>query len=100
MTPNSLLANLPPAGAAHDMWHSLLEILLLLGLAMVMGTVAERLRQSAIVGYLLAGAIVGPGVLGWVSNQQDIFQISELGVALLLFAIGLEFSPRRLWSMG
>ena len=88
------------AATTHEIWHSLLEILLLLGLAMILGTVAERLRQSAIVGYLIAGAIIGPSVLGLVSNQQDIFNIAELGVALLLFAIGLEFSPRRLLSLG
>ena len=88
------------AATTHEIWQSLLEILLLLGLAMILGTVAERLRQSAIVGYLIAGAIIGPSVLGLVSNQQDIFNIAELGVALLLFSIGLEFSPKRLLSLG
>ena len=88
------------AAAPNDVWQSLLEILLLLGMAMVLGTLAERLRQSAIVGYLIAGSIIGPSVLGLVSNQQDIFAIAELGVALLMFAIGLEFSPKRLWGLG
>lgn len=88
------------AATTHEIWHSLLEILLLLGLAMILGTFAERLRQSAIVGYLIAGTVIGPSVLGFVSNQQEIFNIAELGVALLLFAIGLEFSPKRLLSLG
>ena len=83
-----------------EVWHSLLEILLLLGLAMILGTLAERLHQSPIVGYLIAGTIIGPSVLGLVSNQEDIFNIAEVGVALLLFAIGLEFSPKRLMSLG
>lgn len=78
----------------------MLEILLLLGAAMVLGVVAERLRQSAVVGYLVAGALVGPGALSWVADEQQIFQIAELGVALLLFTIGLEFSPQRLMQLG
>jgi CPA2 family monovalent cation:H+ antiporter-2 len=82
------------------MWNSLTDILLLLGLAMILGAVAELLRQSAIVGYLIAGTIIGPSILGLVSQQQDIFQVAELGVALLLFAIGLEFSVKRLLSLG
>ncbi|MHB8953445.1 MAG: cation:proton antiporter [Pirellulaceae bacterium] len=88
------------AAVPHEMWNSLTEILLLLGLAMILGAVAELLRQSAIVGYLLAGTIIGPSVLGLVSQQQNIFQIAELGVALLLFTIGLEFSVKRLVSLG
>ena len=88
------------AATPHEMWNSLTDILLLLCLAMILGAVAELLRQSAIVGYLIAGTIIGPSVLGLVSQQQDIFQIAELGVALLLFTIGLEFSVKRLLSLG
>lgn len=81
-------------------WESLLDILILLATAMLLGFVAERLKQSAIVGYLVAGTLVGPGALGWVPGQQHIFNIAELGVALLLFTIGLEFSPRQLQRLG
>lgn len=81
-------------------WESLLDILLLLGMATLLGFLAERLKQSAVVGYLIAGTLVGPGALGWVASQEHIFNIAELGVALLLFTIGLEFSPRRLWQLG
>jgi CPA2 family monovalent cation:H+ antiporter-2 len=84
----------------HEMWDWLLEILLLLGLAMTLGALAEWLRQSAIVGYLIAGTVIGPSVLGLVSKQQDVFHVAELGVALLLFTIGLEFSIQRLVSLG
>lgn len=84
----------------RDFWQWAVGILLLLGAAMVLGTLAERLRQSAIVGYLLAGAVVGPNMLGVVAQQQDLFAIAELGVALLLFTIGLEFAPQRLWRLG
>lgn len=81
-------------------WDALRDVLLLLLVAMLLGTIAERLRQSPIVGYLIAGTVVGPNVLGWISKQQEIYYIAELGVALLLFVIGLEFSPRRLLDLG
>ena len=88
------------AAATLDVWDVLLDILILLTMALVLGTIAERLGQSVIVGYLIAGSLVGPNLLGWVSTQAELFSISELGVALLLFTIGLEFSPRRLLSLG
>ena len=79
-----------------DMWFLIMEIVLLLGLAFVLGAVAQRLNQSAIVGYLLAGAILGPVMF----NKTAVQQVAELGVALLLFSIGLEFSFSRLRRMG
>lgn len=79
-----------------DMWFLIMEIVLLLGLAFVLGAVAQRLNQSAIVGYLLAGAILGPVVF----NKAAVQQVAERGVALLLFSIGLEFSFSRLRRMG
>lgn len=91
----SILAAAPPG-----VWDVLCDILVLLAIALVLGTLAERLGQSVIVGYLVAGTLVGPNVLGWISTQGELFHIAELGVALLLFAIGLEFSPRRLLSLG
>ena len=60
----------------------------------------EVLRQSAILGYLLAGTLVGPNVLGLVGEAEHVRTIAELGVALLLFTIGLEFSFRRLRRLG
>lgn len=89
-------------------WGVLGDILILLGAALALGTVAELLRQNAIVGYLIAGALVGPNVLGWVggghgaegSGHGGVEMIAELGVTLLLFTIGLEFSFNRLRSMG
>ena len=83
-----------------EAWQILSETLLLLTAAMVLGTIAERFRQSAIIGYLLAGAIVGPNVLGWVGNQRSVEMTAELGAAMLLFTIGLEFSWRDLRRMG
>ncbi|MHC4414046.1 MAG: cation:proton antiporter [Planctomycetota bacterium] len=81
-------------------WELLLDILIMLGAALLLGTLAEQVRQSAILGYLLAGALVGPNVLGFVSQGEHVGTIAELGVALLLFSIGLEFSFRRLMRLG
>ncbi|MGH8386585.1 MAG: monovalent cation:proton antiporter-2 (CPA2) family protein [Pseudomonas sp.] len=60
---------------------------------------AKRLQLGAVLGYLFAGMMIGPSVLGFVSNPEAVAHISELGVVLLLFIIGLELSPRRLWVM-
>ncbi len=83
-----------------DAWLWLLDILILLGSALLLGMLAEMLRQSAIVGYLLAGMIVGPNALGLVAGGDEVHFIAELGVTLLLFSIGLEFSFRRLMKIG
>ncbi|MCC6157858.1 MAG: cation:proton antiporter [Deltaproteobacteria bacterium] len=77
-------------------WPTLLEILLLLGLAFVVGACMERLGLSAVVGYLIAGVIAGP----WLFAENVVRDLSELGVSLLLFSIGLEFSLARLRSLG
>lgn len=83
-------------------WNVLFIVLLLLGSALVLGTVAELFKQSAIVGYLAAGMLVGPNMLGLVgdSSMGDVDLIAEMGVALLLFTIGLEFSFARLRKLG
>ncbi len=81
-------------------WDIMIDILVLLTAALVLGTVAEQLRQSAILGYLMAGMVVGPNVLGLVGEGAHVRAIAELGVAMLLFTIGLEFSFRRLMRLG
>ena len=81
-------------------WIVILDILILLTAALVLGTVAGQIRQSAILGYLLAGMIVGPNCLGWVGSTEKVEVFAELGVALLLFTIGLEFSIHRLRRLG
>ena len=60
---------------------------------------AKRLQLGAVLGYLFAGVLIGPQVLGLVGNPESVAHISELGVVLLLFIIGLELSPKRLWVM-
>jgi len=83
-----------------DVWAKLFDILLLLIVAMVLGGICARLRQSAIVGYLLAGILLGPGAFNVFKTEAEVKVLAELGVALLLFTIGLEFSWKRLQSLG
>src|SRR5512134_1874230 len=89
-------------GGSYGMvsWQVLLDVLILLSSALALGTLAEQLRLNAILGYLVAGTLVGPNVLGLVGGGGQVHAIAELGVALLLFTIGLEFSFKRLLRMG
>jgi CPA2 family monovalent cation:H+ antiporter-2 len=70
--------------------------LLLLSASFVLGVIAQQLKQSAILGYLVAGTILGPMLF----SKQIVAGVAELGVSLLLFSIGLEFSFRRLKRLG
>jgi CPA2 family monovalent cation:H+ antiporter-2 len=83
-----------------NLWTALLDVLILLAAAMLLGSLFERLKQSALLGYLLAGTLLGPNALDWMPNHTAVATIAELGVALLLFTIGLEFSWRRLQGIG
>jgi monovalent cation:H+ antiporter-2, CPA2 family len=77
-------------------WETLAKLVLLLAVAFVLGVAARRLKQSAIIGYLLAGTILGPTLF----DRQALSDWGELGVSLLLFSIGLEFSFGRLKRLG
>jgi glutathione-regulated potassium-efflux system protein KefB len=79
---------------------SLLQAAVVFLLAAVLTVpLAKRLQLGAVLGYLFAGVIIGPSVMGLIGNPESVAHISELGVVLLLFIIGLELSPRRLWVM-
>jgi Kef-type K+ transport system membrane component KefB len=60
----------------------------------------ERLRQPAVVGEILAGVLIGPSVLGWVRPNEVTAALSEIGVILLLFTVGLEVKPRAILKVG
>lgn len=81
-------------------WNLIFDLVILLSAALVLGLVCERIGLSSILGYLVAGTVVGPGALGLVRQSETIPAIAEIGVALLLFTIGLEFSWRRLLRLG
>jgi CPA2 family monovalent cation:H+ antiporter-2 len=83
-----------------DQWTVIVDLTVLLGGALLLGALCERFHQSAIVGYLIAGMLLGPNALQLISNNTEVELLAELGVALLLFTIGLEFSWRRLRAMG
>lgn len=83
-----------------DYWDSLTRVVVLLGCAGALGVLLRRLGQNAIVGYLLAGVVLGPTGFGLIGAGQQLREVSELGVALLLFSIGLEFSFARLRQIG
>ncbi|MEW6332258.1 MAG: YbaL family putative K(+) efflux transporter, partial [Pseudomonadota bacterium] len=70
-----------------------------LGLALVMGFLAMRLKLPALVGYLLAGIIIGPGTPGFVADLELSQQLAEIGVILLMFGVGLHFSLDDLLSV-
>ena len=63
-----------------------------LGLALVLGFLAARVRLPALVGYLLAGVIIGPFTPGFVADAEIAAQLAEIGVMLLMFGVGLHFS--------
>ena len=65
----------------------------------LMVPLARRFQLGAVLGYLAGGVLIGPSLLGLVPNDARVAQLSELGVVLLLFVIGLELSPQRLWVM-
>ncbi|MEW6371362.1 MAG: glutathione-regulated potassium-efflux system protein KefC [Pseudomonadota bacterium] len=82
------------------MEHSLLtNALIYLAAAVLAVPLAKRLGLGAVLGYLLAGMAIGPWGFGLIREVEDILHFSEFGVVLLLFLIGLELEPDRLWSL-
>lgn len=71
----------------------------LLGAALVFVLIFRKLGLGATLGFLVAGALVGPEVLGLVGDAEEKMVVAEFGIALLLFLVGLELSPARLWRM-
>jgi len=69
------------------------------GLALILGFIAERLRLPALVGYLLAGIAIGPATPGFVADVGIAAQLSEIGVMLLMFGVGLHFSLKDLMAV-
>ena len=70
-----------------------------LGLALVFGLIASKLRVPAIVGYLVAGMIIGPATPGFVADMGLASQLAEIGVMLLMFGVGLHLSMGELLAV-
>ncbi|CAG18742.1 glutathione-regulated potassium-efflux system protein KefB [Photobacterium profundum] len=70
-----------------------------LAAAVVAVPIAQRLGLGSVLGYLIAGIAIGPWGLGLISDVEAILHFSEFGVVLLLFLIGLELNPKKLWQM-
>ena len=79
--------------------HYLADILVLLAAAVIAVPLFQRLGLGSVLGYLAAGALVGPWGFGFIDQIEEIRYIAEFGVIFLLFIIGMELKPARLWAM-
>ncbi|SDK41736.1 monovalent cation:proton antiporter-2 (CPA2) family protein [Microbulbifer yueqingensis] len=77
----------------------LIQAVIYLAAAVIAVPLATRLGLGSVLGYLLAGVAIGPHALGLVGDTSEELHIAEFGVALMLFLIGLELQPRKLWQM-
>ncbi len=75
------------------------ESIIFLAATVVAVPISKRLGLGSVVGYLAAGAAIGPFGLGFLGSGEDVLHVAELGVVLLLFVIGLELDPPKLWKM-
>ncbi len=78
----------------------LVDLSFALAMAFIGGTIAVRLRQSPLLGYLVAGIVIGPFTPGFVGDPQHISALAEIGIIFLLFALGVEFSLDELRRVG
>jgi glutathione-regulated potassium-efflux system protein KefB len=72
---------------------------IMLGAALVFVTLFRQLKLGATLGYIVGGALIGPQVLGLIRDPEQTLSITEIGIALLLFIVGLELQPSRLWRL-
>ncbi|WP_213955159.1 MULTISPECIES: glutathione-regulated potassium-efflux system protein KefC [unclassified Variovorax] len=77
----------------------LVNSLIYLGAAVIVVPISKWAGLGSIIGYLVAGIAIGPTVFGLVTNVQDILHFAEFGVVLMLFLVGLELEPKRLWNL-
>jgi len=77
----------------------LTDIIILLSAAVILVPVSRVVGLGIVPGFIVAGVVVGPSALGLINNQSEIVHLAELGVVLLLFLVGIELKPSRLWLM-
>ena len=88
------------AAPAVETTSALLESgAVMLGTALVFVLLFRKLKLGATLGYIVGGALIGPHLLGLVEDPEALSSISEIGIALLLFIVGLELQPQRLWRL-
>ena len=78
----------------------ILSLLVIFAAGKLMGEVFERLRQPAVIGELIAGILIGPGLLGWVHPSETLTTVATMGVIVLMFVVGLETRPTELFKVG
>lgn len=79
--------------------HQIADVAIYLAAALIAVPLFRRAGFGAILGYLAGGIVIGPQVLGLIGEVEAVMQIAEIGVVLLLFVIGLELKPMRLWRL-
>jgi glutathione-regulated potassium-efflux system protein KefB len=79
--------------------NQLVNVVVLLGAAVIAVPLFKRLGLGSVLGYLAAGLAIGPFGIGFFSDPKSILHVAELGVVMFLFIIGLEMQPSRLWKL-
>ena len=88
-----------PAEAAQTTSAILESGAIMLGVALLFVTGFRRVGLGATLGYIVAGALIGPSILDLFRDPEAALRVSEIGIALLLFIVGLELEPKRLWRL-
>src|SRR5216117_2188762 len=86
--------------AAMSEYHVLKDLAIIFAVSLLVILVFHRIRLPALPGFIVAGVLLGPNALGLVSDAHQVESLAEVGVILLLFTIGIEFSLSRLREMG
>lgn len=79
--------------------HLLLQITIFLAAALLLVPLGKRFGLATVLGYLITGALLGPSVLNIANEPESIMELAEYGVIMLMFLIGLELRPQRLWEL-
>ena len=85
--------------AAENATYMLESATIMLGAAIIFVTLFRKLKLGATLGYIVGGVVIGPQLLGLVTHSESLMSLTELGIALLLFIVGLELHPSRLWRL-
>ena len=87
------------AETAHAATAVLESAAIMLGAALVFVTIFRQLKLGATLGYIVAGTLIGPYALGLIRDPEQLLSIGDIGIAFLLFVVGLELQPQRLWRL-